>query len=120
MIDWHNVFSCDCAGFSQKTGIDIETPGRLTERPGNDFLSLAAQQPIDENLGAVRMRRRFDDRQIAAATGAVISLFECRKSLDRQSGFEKRKIRVIGETDHHGDSSFGQTFRELALIAAEI
>ena len=77
IIDRHHVFRRDRAGFFQKAGIDIEAPGRLTERSGNYFLSLAAQQPIDENLGAVRVRRRFDDRQIAAAAGAVISLFEC-------------------------------------------
>src|SRR5712692_10021947 len=114
------VFSRDRAGFSQKAGIDIEAPGRLTERSGNDLLSLATQQPIDKNLGAIRVRRRFDYRQIAAAAGAVSSLFECRKSLNRQPRFQKRQIGIIGETDHDGDSSFGQTFRKQALITAEI
>jgi len=62
IMDRHNVFSRNGAGFFEKVGVDVEAPGRLTESFGNHLLSLAAQQPIDENLGAIRVRRRFDDR----------------------------------------------------------
>ena len=120
IIDRHHVFRRDRAGFFEKARIDIETPGRLTERPGNDLLSLAAQQPIDENFGAVRVRRRFDYRQVAAAACGKSSLFEYRKRLNRQTSFKKWRIGIVGVADHDGDASFGQTFRKQPLVAAEI
>src|SRR5262245_37617859 len=116
----HMVFSRDRAGLPQKASVNIETPGRLTEGSGNDLLPVAAQQPIDENLSAIRVCRSFDYRQIAATPGAVISLFKRGKNLDRQPRFQKRHIGIIGKTDHEGDSTFGQAFRKQALITAEI
>src|SRR5215510_13545464 len=81
--DRHMVFSRDRAGLPQKASIDIETAGCLTKSSGNDLLPFAAQQPIGENLGAIRVCRSFDYRQIAVTAGAVISLFNSRKRLDR-------------------------------------
>src|SRR5262249_6418862 len=81
--DRHMLFSRDRAGLPQKASVDIEAPGRLSKGSGNDLLPFTAQQPIDENLCAIRMCRSVDYRQIAAAAGAVISLFNGRERLDR-------------------------------------
>ena len=79
IIDRHSVFCRRSTGFSQPASIHIEAAGRLTERSRNDLLPFPSQQPIDKNLGSIRMRRRFNDRQIAAPAGAVSALFERRK-----------------------------------------
>src|SRR5262245_38383414 len=50
------------AVFSQPFGFNVETPGRLTHCFAVDLLSLFAQQPVDEYLGGVGMRRSLDDR----------------------------------------------------------
>ena len=109
----------DHAGFAQPLGIDIQAPGRLAQRFGDDLLPFAGQQPVDENFRRIGMGRGFDDRQVAAAAGTVSAFFQCRHRFDRQASFDERQQAIRGQTDHDRHVALGEILAEQPLIAAE-
>jgi len=98
-------------------GLDVEAARRLSHRFAVKLLAFFAEQPVDEHLGRVGVRRALDDRQCAAAATGVRAFFHIGQSFDRQSGFNKRQKCIISETDGERDFALGQTVGQLALIA---
>src|SRR5262245_12916462 len=94
--------------------LDIEPARGLAQGAGQSGLSFLGQKPVEEYFSRIWMRRVLEQDDVAATRGRVITFFDRRYRLDRQACFDKRNIRVIGETDRDRGFAASDVFAELA------
>src|SRR5438093_6205589 len=71
------------------------------------ILPLAAQEPVDEDLGRARMGRIFNDANNAECIACRQPFFGYRRGFDRQPGFDKWFGLAAAQAESDRDFSFG-------------
>src|SRR5262245_6995546 len=107
------------ANLAQKFGIHIEPACRLLHRPGVNLLAVLAEKPIDKKFGRIGMGSVLKGNDMTATAADVKPFFRHGQRFDRQTGFYKWCIGVVSQADNNAELTFGEDFREHALVAAE-
>src|SRR5437870_636776 len=88
LLDSHE-FSRRSHGVRLFRRIDIQTPRRFAQSFLVSFLAFPAQQPVDEELTRIGMRRILDDRQSSGSGHGVSSILEPGQRFYRKTRFNK-------------------------------
>src|SRR5581483_581109 len=83
------------------------------------FLTFAAEQPVEKELRAVRVRRIFDDADDAVAVARRQPLFRRRQLLDGQSRVDERLVLRMARAHRERELRLRERVGDLPEIAAD-
>src|SRR5262244_4471797 len=81
-LDGDRIFCRVHTELFQPFRVHIETSRAILHNSAVPILAFSAQEPVDENLGGIGMRRIFDDAQHTEAIASRQAFLRCRRRLD--------------------------------------